>query len=62
MEPGPDGWSEVTVRADSEEIAVECVLTLGRDAEVLEPASIRDRVRETAQALLTSTNPSEPTT
>jgi predicted DNA-binding transcriptional regulator YafY len=51
-EPAADGWSTVTIRADSEDVAVECVLSLGGDAKVLEPASIRERARVAALALL----------
>ena len=51
-EPDPDGRTTCTVRADSEDIAVECVLSLGGEAEVLEPAAIRERVLEVARGLL----------
>lgn len=54
-EPAPDGWSVVTVRADSEDIAIECVLSLGGNAVVVEPASIRDRARAAAKALFEAT-------
>jgi predicted DNA-binding transcriptional regulator YafY len=47
-----DGWISCTIRADSEDIAVECVLSLGGEAEVIEPVEIRDRAMERARGLL----------
>ena len=60
-DPDPDGWSEVVLRADSEDIAVECLLTLGADAIVIEPASLRDqaasKARSIARAFLDAPDP-----
>jgi len=51
-EPDERGWITCTIRADSEDIALECVLTLGGRAEVIEPAALRDRAVASTRALL----------
>lgn len=51
-EPDERGWITCTIRADSEDIALECVLTLGGQAEVIEPAALRDRAVASTRALL----------
>jgi predicted DNA-binding transcriptional regulator YafY len=51
-EPDERGWITCTIRADSEDIALESVLTLGGRAEVVEPAAIRERAVSSTRALL----------
>ena len=51
-EPDEDGWITCTIRADSEDIALECALTLDGLAEVIEPAELRDRALVSARTLL----------
>jgi predicted DNA-binding transcriptional regulator YafY len=50
--PDPDGWVACRIRADSIEVAIECALGLGVLAEVVEPAELRDRVRDAAAAVV----------
>jgi predicted DNA-binding transcriptional regulator YafY len=50
--PDDDGWITCTIRADSDDIALECALTLGGLAEVIEPAELRDRALASARTLL----------
>jgi predicted DNA-binding transcriptional regulator YafY len=47
-----DGSITCTIRADSEDIAVECVLSLGGGADVIEPVEIRERAFQRARGLL----------
>lgn len=42
--PDADGWITCHIRADSDSVAMECALGLGDQAEVVEPAELRDRV------------------
>jgi len=51
-EPDDQGWVRCTIRADSEEIALECALTLAGQAEVIEPPELRDRVLAYVRTLL----------
>jgi predicted DNA-binding transcriptional regulator YafY len=51
-EPEPDEWVTCTIRADSEDIAAECVLSLGAGAEILDSPEIAARARELARGLL----------
>ena len=51
-DPDDRGWITCTIRADSDDIAMECALTLAGEAEVVEPAELRDRVLESARMLL----------
>ena len=49
----PAGWVQVTVPIESIEHAADQMLRLGADALVVEPAALRERVRETLQRLST---------
>jgi predicted DNA-binding transcriptional regulator YafY len=51
-DPDGDGWITFTIRADSEDIALECALTLVGQAEVIEPTELRAKVLEKARTLL----------
>ena len=51
-EPDERGWITCTIRADSEDIALEVVLTLAGQAEVIEPIALRDRAVASTRALL----------
>lgn len=51
-EPDGSGWITCTIRADSEEIALECALTLAGQAEVIEPIELRERALASARTLL----------
>jgi len=51
-EPDEGGWIQCTIRADSEEIALECALTLAGLAEVIEPAELREKALASARRLL----------
>lgn len=51
-EPGADGWVECAIRADSLDIATECVITLGGGAVVVEPAEVRERAAQLARSAL----------
>lgn len=50
--PGPDGWSQLRIQADTAEEAAAFVLGFGAQVEVLEPLSLRDQVIRQARALL----------
>jgi predicted DNA-binding transcriptional regulator YafY len=49
-----EGWLTVTVRFDVEEMACQYALGFGSNLEVLEPATLRDKVIEEARAVLHS--------
>jgi predicted DNA-binding transcriptional regulator YafY len=51
-EPDAEGWIRCTIRGDSEDIALECALTLIGQAEVVEPAHLRDKALASVRALL----------
>ena len=51
-EPDAQGWTEVGLRFDVEEMAVEYALSFGAKMEVLEPASLREKVVEAARAVV----------
>jgi predicted DNA-binding transcriptional regulator YafY len=51
-DPDAEGWITCTIRADSNDIAMECAMTLAGRAEVVEPAELRARVLESARRLL----------
>ncbi|MFZ5828093.1 MAG: helix-turn-helix transcriptional regulator [Bacillota bacterium] len=51
-EPDESGWQRVALRFDTEEEACGYALSFGPDLEVLEPAELRERVRETARQVL----------
>ena len=55
-EPEADGWVRCTIRADTEDIAAESVLSLGAGVEILDPPEIAARARELAQGLLARTS------
>ncbi|WP_328468501.1 WYL domain-containing protein [Actinoplanes sp. NBC_00393] len=50
-EPGPDGWTTVTLPIESVRHAHAEFLRLGADVEVLAPAELRDLMRESAAAM-----------
>jgi predicted DNA-binding transcriptional regulator YafY len=50
--PDDDGWFRCTIRADSEDIALECAMTLVGQAEVIEPAGLREKALAAARTLL----------
>ena len=50
--PDANGWSTVTMRFDVEEEACQFALSFGADAEVLEPASLREKAIASAEGLL----------
>ncbi len=50
--PDETGWQRVALRFDTEEEACGYALSFGPDLEVLEPPALRERVVETARALL----------
>ena len=47
-EPDAEGWCEVDLLAESEEVAAGQLVALGAGVEVLEPASLRARLHRTA--------------
>ena len=51
-EPDADGWIACTIRADSEDVAVECALSMAGGCEVIEPDLVRERVAAAARATL----------
>jgi len=50
--PAADGWSEVRLRFDVEEMAVEYALSFGPQVEVIAPPSLREKVIEMAERVL----------
>jgi predicted DNA-binding transcriptional regulator YafY len=51
-EPDKDGWVEVSLRFDAEEMACEYALGFGTQLEVLEPVALRERVVAAARNVL----------
>ena len=51
-EPDEDGWVEVSLRFDVEEMACEYALGFGTQLEVLEPAALRERVMAAARSVV----------
>jgi len=51
-EPDDEGWIRCTIRANSEDIALECALTLAGQAEVIQPVEMRERALAAARTLL----------
>lgn len=51
-EPAADGWVRCTIRADSADIAVEAVMTMGAGVAVLDPPEIAAQVIDRARGLL----------
>lgn len=49
-----DGWIVCRIRADINEVAVDCVLGLESQVEVVEPDELRERVVAAARAVLDS--------
>ncbi|MEU5113472.1 YafY family protein [Streptomyces longwoodensis] len=49
--PDADGWTALTLPVESEEVAHSQLASLGPEAEVLEPVSLRERFREDARRL-----------
>jgi predicted DNA-binding transcriptional regulator YafY len=50
-DPRVRGWKRVQLPIESVEHAVEELLRLGADVEVLEPSALRQRLAETARGL-----------
>ncbi len=48
---GGEGWLEVTIPIESIDHATGLLLGLGLDVEVIEPAALRDQIRDTARAV-----------
>jgi predicted DNA-binding transcriptional regulator YafY len=51
-EPDREGWSEVHLRFDVEEMAVEYALSFGPQVEVIAPATLREKVIEMARSVI----------
>jgi predicted DNA-binding transcriptional regulator YafY len=51
-EPDAEGWVEVQVRFDVEEMAIEYTLSFGPCVEVIAPEALRDKVIEMAQSVI----------
>ena len=50
--PDEDGWREVVIRFDTEEIACEYMLSFGPQLDVLQPIELREKVIRLAQSVL----------
>lgn len=50
--PAADGWITCRIRADTIEVAVDCLLGLGTAAEIVEPEMLRTRVIDAARAVI----------
>ena len=61
-EPDDDGWIELTVQGESEHILANDLLRMAAAVEVLEPASLRERMATiaTEMAALYDVRPSAP--
>jgi predicted DNA-binding transcriptional regulator YafY len=51
-QPDADGWVEVSLRFDAEEMACEYALGFGTQLEVLEPQTLRERVLAAARSVV----------
>jgi predicted DNA-binding transcriptional regulator YafY len=51
-QPDEEGWSEVSIRFDVEEMACEYALSFGSRMEVIEPAELREKVLIMAESLI----------
>lgn len=51
-QPDKDGWRDVSLRFDVEEMAVEYVLSFGPEIEVVEPDSLREKVIKLAESVI----------
>jgi len=56
-----DGWISVTIPIESVERAASGLIALGADAEVVEPAELRERLAATVQDLVRLYAPAQPT-
>jgi predicted DNA-binding transcriptional regulator YafY len=59
--PGADGWLSITIPIESIERAASGLIALGADAEVVEPAELRERLATTVQELVRLYAPTQPT-
>ena len=50
-EAGPDGWTDAVIPIESEEIAVDQILRLGAEVEVVAPQGLRRRIAAAADGL-----------
>jgi predicted DNA-binding transcriptional regulator YafY len=51
-QPDDDGWVEVSLRFDTEEMACEYALSFGTQLEVLEPLALREKVIRLAESVV----------
>jgi predicted DNA-binding transcriptional regulator YafY len=51
-QPDEDGWVEVSLRFDAEEMACEYALSFGTQLEVLEPLALREKVIRCAESVV----------
>ena len=51
-QPDEDGWAEVSLRFDTEEMACEYALSFGTQLEVLEPRALREKVIRRAESVV----------
>jgi len=56
-----DDWVSVTIPIESVERAASGLIALGADAEVVEPAELRERLVATVQELVRLYAPTQPT-
>jgi predicted DNA-binding transcriptional regulator YafY len=59
-EPGPDGWYELTVPVESDEVAAHQLLALAGHVEVLAPPAVRAALAELGAALVATNGASRP--
>ena len=57
-EPDRDGWREVDLDTESEEVAVSQLVALGAGVEVLEPAGLRRRLAALGAEIAVRNRPS----
>jgi predicted DNA-binding transcriptional regulator YafY len=50
--PAPEGWQTVELQMESEDMAARQLLLLGAEAEVLQPAGLRNALRALARGVL----------
>ncbi|MDQ3265284.1 MAG: WYL domain-containing protein [Myxococcota bacterium] len=58
--PDREGWREVELQLESEEVAAEQLTALGAGVEVLEPAPLRRRLHEVGRLLAARNARSRP--
>jgi predicted DNA-binding transcriptional regulator YafY len=51
-QPDEEGWVEVSLRFDAEEMACEYALSFGPQLEVLEPPALREKVIRLAESVV----------